>query len=84
MIKLFTSNNCPQCVATKSALESEGLGFEEISLSTIDGASELIRACSVRGIDHRSIKSAPVMFAGDWVFSGAECIEAVELKEWLD
>ena len=66
-ITLFSKNNCMQCKMTKKFLEKEGADFEEIN------------------IDEQPVKSlgftaAPVIEAGDIVFSG---FQPAKLKEIL-
>ena len=68
-ITLFSKNNCMQCKMTKKFLEKEGADFEEIN---IDEQPEKI--------DYVKSLAAPVIEAGDIVFSG---FQPTKLKEIL-
>lgn len=61
-ITIFSKNNCMQCKMTKKFLEQHGADFEEINL---DEAPEKIDYVKSLGFS-----TAPVIEAGDLVFSG--------------
>ncbi len=39
-IEMYSGNNCPWCVRAKALLQSKGLAFEEINISTQTGRTE--------------------------------------------
>ncbi|EHJ56407.1 glutaredoxin-like protein NrdH [Streptococcus urinalis FB127-CNA-2] len=69
-IVVFSKNNCMQCKMTKKFLEQNGAEFEEIN---IDQHPEKIDYVKSLGFS-----SAPVIEAGDIVFSG---FKPAKLKE---
>lgn len=69
-IVVFSKNNCMQCKMTKKFLEQNGAEFEEIN---IDQHPEKIDYVKSLGFS-----SAPVIEAGDVVFSG---FQPAKLKE---
>ena len=71
-ITLFSKNNCMQRKMTKKFLEKEGADFEEIN---IDEQPEKIDYVKSLGFT-----AAPVIEAGDIVFSG---FQPTKLKEIL-
>ncbi len=81
MIKLFTKNNCPQCVEVKRALENTGLNFEMQNISTLPGMKTLETELAELDVDIRSIKSAPVMIAAGQSWYGPDCLVAIEEGE---
>ena len=86
MIKLYTSNNCPQCVEVKQALKAEGLDFIEHNMSLPESATAMFKDCEERELDPRSFRQAPAMFVADCkvAWAGAECLIAIEEREWED
>ncbi|MDG3141637.1 glutaredoxin-like protein NrdH [Streptococcus suis] len=69
-ITIFSKNNCMQCNMTKKFLEKEGASFQEIN---IDEHPEYIEHVKSLGFS-----AAPVIQAGDTVFSG---FQPSKLKE---
>lgn len=61
-ITIFSKNNCMQCKMTKKFLEQNGADFQEIN---IDEQPEKVDYVKSLGFS-----SAPVIEAGDVVFSG--------------
>ncbi len=59
MIKMYTTSWCPDCTATKRALTSKGLDFEEINIEQDDQAAEYVM--SVNG----GRRSVPTLVSGD-------------------
>ena len=80
-MQLFTQANCPQCVEAKIALKKANASFTEKAISA--EMHELKAACEKIGIDYTSIKSAPVLIAGDQLWTGADCVIAIEEEEYL-
>ncbi|QHI69455.1 glutaredoxin domain-containing protein [Tichowtungia aerotolerans] len=81
-IKLYTSRNCPICEQVKAALKE----FKHEILSAEEHMQDLIDELTQRGLDHRQIRQAPVMVVPDCelVWTGADCLIAIEDKEWED
>lgn len=71
-ITIFSKNNCMQCRMTKKFLEQHGADFEEINL---DETPEKIDYVKTLGFS-----TAPVIEAGDIVFSG---FQPTKLKELI-
>ncbi|CAM3784288.1 glutaredoxin family protein [Deinococcus frigens] len=63
MIKMYTTTWCPDCHATKRALTSKGLDFEEINIEQDEGAAEYVM--KVNG----GRRSVPTLVSGDVVHS---------------
>lgn len=82
MIKLYTSRNCPICEQVKAELKELP---HQIMLAE-DHMDDLIKEVTLRELDHRQIRQAPVMVADgcDLVWTGADCLIAIEEKEWED
>ncbi len=59
MIKMYTTNWCPDCHAAKRALGSKGLAFEEINIEQDEGAAAYVM--SVNG----GRRSVPTLVHGD-------------------
>jgi glutaredoxin len=74
-LKLFTKTHCPQCVHAKRALDEAGIEF------ITKGIEDLPEACDAIGMDVRQIKSAPVLIQGDSIWTGEDCVVAVEEGE---
>lgn len=81
MIHLFTKTNCPQCVEAKMALQKAAVEYKEETISS--DMHELKAVCAEIGIDYKSIKSAPIMVADNQLWTGADCVIAVEEEEYL-
>ena len=62
MVKIYTKNNCRQCMMAKKWMEQRGVEFEVINL---DESPEY-----VEHIQELGFKAAPVIEKGDFVFSG--------------
>ncbi len=79
-IKLYTSRNCPICEQVKAALKD----FDHETLSAEEHMDDLIAEVTRRDLDHREIRQAPVMVVPDCelVWTGADCLIAIEDKEW--
>lgn len=60
-ITLYTSNQCPHCVAAKQYFKNQRLAFREISVNTPRGQKALTR------LGYRSV---PVIQIGDQVIQG--------------
>ena len=80
MIKLFSKPNCPQCVEAKIALKAAGTDFAEEMIQ--EDMQNLKTACDEIGIDYSGIKSAPVLIANGMIWTGADCVVAVEEEEY--
>ncbi|MDV6374319.1 glutaredoxin family protein [Deinococcus arenicola] len=59
MIKMYTTTWCPDCTATKRALTSKGVAFEEINIEQDPEAAEYVM--SVNG----GRRSVPTLVSGD-------------------
>lgn len=81
-IKLYTSRNCPICEQVKAALKD----LKHEILSATDHMDDLIAEMEQRELDHRQIRQAPVMVVPNCnvVWTGADCLIAIEEKEWED
>lgn len=79
-IKLYTSRNCPICEQVKAALKN----IPHKILSAEEHMDDLIAEVTRRELDHRQIRQAPVMVVPDCnlVWTGADCLIAIEEKEW--
>jgi glutaredoxin len=79
-IKLYTSKNCPICEQVKAALKE----LPHTLLTAADDMNDLIAEMEKRALDHRQIRQAPVMVVPgcDVVWTGADCLIAIEEKEW--
>jgi glutaredoxin len=79
-IKLYTSKNCPICEQVKAALKP----IPHQILSAEEHMDDLIKEVTARKLDHRQIRQAPVMVVPncDLVWTGADCLIAIEAKEW--
>jgi glutaredoxin len=79
-IKLYTSRNCPICEQVKGALKK----LPHEILSAEEQMDDLISEVTRRKLDHRQIRQAPVMVVPDCdlVWTGADCLIAIEEKEW--
>lgn len=62
MVKIYTKNNCRQCMMAKKWMEQRGVKFEVINL---DESPEY-----VEHIQELGFKAAPIIEKGDFVFSG--------------
>ena len=69
-ITIFSKNNCMQCKMTKKLLDKEGADYQEIN---IDERPEMIDYVNDLGFS-----AAPVIKAGDIIFSG---FQPAKLKE---
>ncbi|WP_412026607.1 glutaredoxin domain-containing protein [Deinococcus yunweiensis] len=59
MIKMYTTSWCSDCVATKRALTSRGIAYEEINIEQDEQAAEYVM--SVNG----GKRSVPTLVSGD-------------------
>lgn len=62
MVQLFTKPNCQPCKATKRVLNSKGVPYEEIDISTNEAAREKIKGLG--------FMQAPVIITDDDSWSG--------------
>jgi len=53
-IEVYSGNNCPWCVRAKALLESKGLDYEEINISTSGRAEEMVQRSGRRSMDTRA------------------------------
>ncbi|MDY3823704.1 glutaredoxin-like protein NrdH [Streptococcus sp.] len=72
-ITVFSKNNCMQCKMTKKFLEQNGADFQEINIDEQPDKVEYVKSLG--------FTSAPVIEAGDVVFSG---FQPAKLKEILN
>lgn len=79
MITLFTSARCPQCVRVKMALNKANISYQEEPI--LSDLSNLTKACKALGIDAKRIKSSPVLITDTSIWSGEDCIVAIENEE---
>ena len=79
-IQLYTSRNCPICEQVKTALKD----LPHTLLSAEENIDDLIKEVTARDLDHKQIRHAPVMIIPgcDLVWTGADCLLAIEDKEW--
>lgn len=80
MMKLYTSRNCPICEQVKKAIKE----LPHQVLSAEEHMDDLIDEVTRRNLDHRQIRQAPVLVVPgcDLVWTGADCLIAIEEKEW--
>jgi hypothetical protein len=80
MIKLYTSKHCPICEQVKAALKP----LPHQILSAEEHMDDLIKEVTVRKLDHRQLRQAPVLVVPncDLVWTGADCLIAIEEKAW--
>ena len=62
MVQLFTKPNCQPCKATKRVLNSKGVPYEEIDMSTNEDAREMVK--------RMGFMQAPVIITDDDSWSG--------------
>lgn len=72
-ITVFSKNNCMQCKMTKKFLEQNGADFQEINIDEQPDKVEYVKSLG--------FTSAPIIEAGDVVFSG---FQPAKLKEILN
>lgn len=72
-ITVFSKNNCMQCKMTKKFLEQNGADFQEINIDE--------QPDKVKYVKSLGFTSAPVIEAGEVVFSG---FQPAKLKEILN
>ena len=79
-IKLYTSRNCPICEHVKKALKE----LPHKILLAEEQMGDLIAEVTLRKLDHHQIRQAPVLVVPDCdlVWTGADCLIAIEEKEW--
>lgn len=70
-ITVFTKNNCMPCKMTKKFLTENGVDFEEINIEEHPEKIEYVKSLG--------FSSAPVIEAGDIVFSGFQPSKLKEL-----
>jgi len=80
MIKLYTSRNCPVCEEVKTALRE--IPYQVLLAE--ENMDDLIEELTRRELDPRQIRQAPVLVVSgcDLVWTGADCLIAIEDKEW--
>ncbi|MGT2895253.1 glutaredoxin-like protein NrdH [Streptococcus entericus] len=71
-ITVFTKNNCMPCKMTKKFLTENGVDFEEINIEEQPEKIDYVKSLG--------FSSAPVIEAGDIVFSG---FQPAKLKELI-
>lgn len=71
-ITVFTKNNCMPCKMTKKFLTENGVDFEEINIEEQPEKVDYVKSLG--------FSAAPVIEAGDVVFSG---FQPAKLKELL-
>lgn len=71
-ITVFTKNNCMPCKMTKKFLTENGVDFEEINIEEQPDKVDYVKSLG--------FSAAPVIEAGDLVFSG---FQPAKLKELL-
>lgn len=86
MIKLYTKNNCPNCVSVKKALKENGIEFEEINAVPAEGFAALSKEAELRELDLSTFSTAPALVVDECpvVWTGTDCIIAIEDREWED
>jgi len=78
-ITLYTQKRCPLCVEAKACLTNAGIQFTTVGMDV--EKDSLRKALEAIGLDLAQIKAAPVMIQGDMVWTGADCMVAVECEE---
>lgn len=68
--KLYTKNNCVQCIAVKKYLEKNNVQYETINIDFDEEAMEVVKNLGVR--------QAPVLYLNDEVFSSGFNIPDME------
>lgn len=79
-IKLYTSRNCPICEQVKAALED----LPHEILASEENMDDLEKELTARELSIREIRQAPAMIVPgcDLVWTGADCLIAIEDEEW--
>lgn len=83
MIKLYSTTNCKVCSMVKKALDDSKFRYE--LKSAVDDYDELEQDCLLMNIDIKELKSSPALVAGDLIYEGEDCVEALnegELEEF--
>jgi len=76
-IEVYSGNNCPWCVRAKALLESKGLDFEEINIST---QSE----CAEEMVQRSGRRSIPQIFIDKEHIGGFDELSQLNLAGKLD
>lgn len=81
-IKLYTSRNCPVCEQVKTALKD----LPHTIYSTEEHMDDLIKEVTDRDLSASEIRQAPAMVVSgcDLVWTGEDCLIAIEEEEWED
>lgn len=61
-IKIYTTDDCPYCVAAKNLLKRKNLAFEEIDVSEDDDFDDLVKTTGM--------KTVPQIFFDDQLIGG--------------
>jgi glutaredoxin len=75
---LYTKSNCPACSEAKAAIDNAGLQCREISTDDDEGHAEMLADAERLGVTPRAM---PVLIAGDDLWTGYDCIVAVQEGE---
>ena len=80
-IQLYTTPNCPFCEQVKTALKP----FPHTILSAEEQMEDLIQKLENRDLKPSEIRQAPVLIVPDCdlVWTGPDCLIAIEEKEWI-
>ena len=79
MITVFNITNtatCVNCRETKRLLEEND--YEFVLKDYTNDFDELVELCSKHDVDVSTIKAAPVLVSDEGVFTGYDCIVAIE------
>ena len=86
MIKLYVKNNCPTCNEVKAKLKNEGIPVHVAgNMSEPMGMNLMLDEVEKYSSEDATpiIRSAPVMICGkDKIYTGYDCIIAIEDREW--
>lgn len=73
---IYSTNNCPYCVAAKKLLEREGYQFTEIDVSTPELRTMLVKKAQGR-------KTVPQIFIGAMHVGGFDDLQAMHVNGQL-
>jgi glutaredoxin len=74
MLNVFSTPQCQQCRQLKAKLKESNIEFTEIDVSDEAGMNQLLAVTT-------ESKTLPIMTDGDIVWSGLDCLVAVEEDE---
>jgi len=77
LVKVYTTQFCPHCTRAKRLLESIGVAYEEIDLTSDDAKREEIQ-------ERTGWMTVPIIFVGEEFIGGADELFTLESSGELD